>query len=499
MKQFTLFFAALLCVSLAGGAAYASDDGDVTVKIETVTAGISGDGYEEYRAMIINHSMTKSHRVTIEILSVTGLAGGEVRRSVEIAPSSTVAIPLIMPGANAGSSARVLIDGLRQDRPTPVDNSRTSAWVSRTYNRYFLLVSPGVGKSGLMNHGAVLAGFKNATGRQDEVAYLAYESPMPEWSANWVAYSSFDGVVITAEELRDAPDAARTALWRFAECGGSLLIVSAGGAWEIPEQWRSRRVETVEVEDKEDEESASTGPRLGPVFARGAPGRSNAEEAASKKHPVTLSKEIHSYNVGFGNVTVIDAAGAKSIPPEQWGAIKAGWRGSRPLQKTYTDIVDINKDFPVIERIGIPVRGLFVMMLMFVIVIGPINLLWLARRRAKIWMLWTVPAIALLTCLAVTGFALFRDGVRSVLRAETFTILDESSHRASTIGWTAFYAPLTPSEGLHFGYDTELAQISPELWYYYRGGGARTIDLSNDQHLDSGWITARVPVYFRFR
>ncbi|MBO0725202.1 MAG: hypothetical protein J2P52_06355, partial [Blastocatellia bacterium] len=157
------------------------------------------------------------------------------------------------------------------------------------------------------------------------------------------------------------------------------------------------------------------------------------------------------------------------------------------------------KDFPVIERVGIPVRGLFVLMLIFVIVIGPVNLLWLARRRQKIWMLWTMPAIALLTCLAVTGFALFREGVRSMSRAETFTILDESSHRASTIGWTAFYAPLTPSEGLHFSYDTEWAPVTPEVWYSHGRTVDRTIDLSNDQHLDSGWIMARVPVYFRFR
>jgi len=37
------------------------------------------------------------------------------------------------------------------------------------------------------------------------------------------------------------------------------------------------------------------------------------------------------------------------------------------------------------------------------------------------------------------------------------------------------------------------------MWNYYRRGGDRTIDLSTDQHLDSGWITARAPAYFKFR
>jgi hypothetical protein len=84
-------------------------------------------------------------------------------------------------------------------------------------------------------------------------------------------------------------------------------------------------------------------------------------------------------------------------------------------------------------------------------------------------------------------------------RVETFTILDESSRHGTTIGWTAFYAPITPSEGLHFSYYTELTPVRPDVWQYTRRGGNRTLDLSNDQWLDSGWITARVPVYFKLR
>ena len=468
MRQFALFFAALLCAPLMAASAYATDYGDISVRVETVTGGFSDGGYLEYRAMVINRSKTKSHRVTIEIFSVGPYGQGEARRTIEVAPSSTMTIPLIAPGASHSAGAVVSIDGSRQDEPTGVDLSRTNAWVSRSVNRFFLLVSPDVEKSGLMNDAAVVGGFTGASG-ENEVAYLAYKSPTPEWSANWVGYSSFDGVMITAEELSGAPDAVRSALWRFAECGGSLVII---GGWEIPAQWRARHVNIVEAASEAD---------------------------PSRKYSMPLSSKTQSYNVGFGWVTVIDAAGVKNVLPTQWRAIKYSWTGSRPAGKNYSDIVEINKDFPVVERIGIPVRGLFVLMLMFVVVIGPINLIWLARKRKKLWMLWTVPAIALVTCLAVTGFALFGEGVRATSRAEALTILDESSHRASTIGWIGFYAPITPSEGLHFSYDTELMPVTPQMWNYYRRGGDRTIDLSTDQHLDSGWITARAPAYFKFR
>jgi hypothetical protein len=490
MKRFALFFAGLLCASLMSASAYARDYDDVSVKVETVTVGFSQTGYSEYRAIIVNRSMTKPHRVTIELLSGPY---GAVRRTVEVAPSSTMTIPVIMPtGFSHNGVAGVLIDGARQREEVEVDFSRTNSFVSRGYNSFFLLVSPNVDKSGLMNEYAVVKGFQYPT-RQNDVAYLAYNTPLQEWSANWVAYSSYDGVVITAEELRDAPAAVRSALLSFTECGGSLIIVSPGGAWEIPEQWRSRQINSVELEGEETEETEGAEAPAVTVETE------KAAEAAPKPMTVTLTGVASSCYIGFGRVTILDAAKVKSMPPAQWSAIKFGLRGSRPIGKNYRDIVDINKDFPVIERIGIPVRGLFILMLVFVFVIGPVNLIWLARKRRKIWMLWTVPAIALLTCLAVTGFALLGEGVSATSRAESFTILDESSHRASTIGWTAYYAPITPGEGLHFSYDTELTQVRPDAFYYSNRGGDNTVDLSNDQHLDSGWVTARVPAYFRFR
>jgi hypothetical protein len=463
------FFAALLCALLTAASAYATDYDDVSVKVETVTAAHSSSGYDEYRVTVTNRSLTKSHRVTVAMYGSSYLDNvSEARRSVEVAPSSTATVSMFKPVSGGVGVWRVTIDGERQSEAVNVDTSRTSAWVSHSQNAFYVLSSRDVEKTGLMNEASVVEGFKNASG-ENEVSYLSYKSPTSEWSGNWVGYSGFDAVALTAGELREAPDAVRSSLWRFAECGGSLLII---GAWEIPPQWRSRRVLSIEAEEE--------------------------GVGAWKKVWLSLPEAAQTYNVGFGQVTMIDAAGVKSLLHAHWKAVKLSWKNSRPRNELYPDIVDINNAFPVVDRIGIPVRGLFVLMLAFVVVIGPINLIWLARRRKKIWMLWTVPVIALVACLAVTGFALLGEGVDATSRTESFTILDESSHRATTVGWTAFYAPIAPREGLHFGYDTELALVAPDQWRY-RAGPDRTIDFSNDQHLDSGWVTARVPAYFKFR
>src|SRR5262249_21311031 len=61
-----------------------------------------------------------------------------------------------------------------------------------------------------------------------------------------------------------------------------------------------------------------------------------------------------------------------------------------------------------------------------------------------------------------------------------------------------FYTPLTGSDGLHFGMDTELqAQFTQEGWR--DSGTARTLDWTQEQHLASGWISPRVPSHFVLR
>src|SRR5262245_34229719 len=134
LNGFALFFAALLCASLTAASAYATDYGDLSVKVETVHLGLSESGSVEARAIIVNRSRTKSHRVTIEISSAGLYGQAEARRTVDVGPSSTMTIPLIAPGSGYRAVADVLIDGSRQNEVVDVDFSRTNAWVSRSVN-----------------------------------------------------------------------------------------------------------------------------------------------------------------------------------------------------------------------------------------------------------------------------------------------------------------------------------------------------------------------------
>jgi hypothetical protein len=155
-----------------------------------------------------------------------------------------------------------------------------------------------------------------------------------------------------------------------------------------------------------------------------------------------------------------------------------------------------NAAMPVVENIKIPTRGIVVIMLAFIIVIGPVNIYLLNRRQRRTWMLWTIPAISFATTLIVFAYSLVREGITPDTRIAGLTLIDQTTHHATTIGATAFYCPLTPSGGLHFEFGTE---ATPLVSRGYGSGTSREMDWTQSQHLTRGWISARVPAHFHLR
>jgi hypothetical protein len=275
------------------------------------------------------------------------------------------------------------------------------------------------------------------------------ESPITAWSNNWLAYSRYDGIVVTASDMQALPAPVNSALLQYVRCGGSLLVL---GNWKKPTEWNTKEVQ------------------LGQLRANYI----HFGICAVSKNP-----DITAWKIGT------------------WKMLMAQIWGPTGLEvRRRASVSDPNRDFPVIDNLTMPVKGMFALVLVFAIAVGPANLLILARKNKRIWMLVTVPVISLVTCTAVFSYAVLAEGWKSYLRSESITILDENTHSATTIGINAFYSPLTPRDGLHFDYETELTPMGYEEW---QGGSGRTIDWTTDQHFASGWVAARVPAHFLLR
>jgi hypothetical protein len=472
----------LLGLSLASPAqARTMTFGDLEITVASEPKGSSSHGYFEYLFVVVNKSKERPHTVSLSIPFEKTFSNDDtirdLRRTVQVGANETVHVSLWQPDYPpiGGVDVAVTIDGHRQDRemqwgPNQTYFTRRGSYYGHGYSGYSFgspdpLVLIGPRSKTLLEREAPAPG-----GMAGMPPGLAPGMPMgpargsaspsrsqpfvraDAWSANWLSYSRYDGIALSGDELNALPPNARTALWQYVETGGALFVVGRADL-------RGLSAVTATTED----EAGWTTVKAGFGQCIISP-NANSDEWDAKYHGM-LSKA--------------------------WADAASAWQGRR---STY----DANQEFPVVEDLGIPVKGLFVLMFLFVLTIGPINFLVVSRLKRRIWLLWTTPLISLATCLLVFGYMLLSEGWEGQLRSATLTLLDETTQRATTIGWTGVYSPLTPSDGLHFSYETE---VIPQRFYEGRGGGARscTLDWSRDQHFDSGWIEARVPAHFKVR
>jgi hypothetical protein len=279
---------------------------------------------------------------------------------------------------------------------------------------------------------------------------LRAESPVSEWSENWLAYSPFDAVILNAADMSSMSPAVLGAIGDYLSAGGNVVL---SGQTSLPAAWHPSRKKSL---------------------------RDGVE-----------------YDVGFGDCFVFNSENPATLDPKSVQTLRDAVRDTaRYWQSLPGDSSAANAVLPVVESLKIPTRGIVVIMLAFIIVIGPVNIIWLNRRKRRTWMLWTIPAISFATTLIVFAYSLLREGITPDTRIAGLTVIDQSSHHATTVGGTAFYCPLTPSGGLHFDFRTE---ATPLVQIGNGSGTSREVDWTQSQHFSRGWVSARVPTFFHLR
>jgi hypothetical protein len=457
-----LTLAAALCApSVACGQEQSFAFGDITIASSLEQIGSFWKGYVPFTFVVTNRSATTTHRVSLKLPKTTYRSDlRSLSHEVTVKPQSNERIRMWQPRLNMqGNGVEVTIDG--------VQVSESSNWNGSNFN------------SGDFRHQVAVAGSSQCPNR-GELQNALSELPLqptrlksgqqPSWQLQWVqqlqgvpwsfrfdddnflGWARFDGVAVTAKEFRELSGPVQTALLRYVECGGSLLMV---GNWRAPPSWLLHK-------------------NVGPVV---------------------------SYSAGFGECMVVpekDYNWQQPVPPVVARHIAESWaRSTRPF-KDVVSATEANQAFPVIEDVEVPVRGLFLVMLGFGIVIGPINLYVLSRKKRRLWLLATVPLIALVTCLAVSSYMALTEPWGSHVRTVSITFLDETTGRTATIANLGLYVSVSPADGLHFDKATELTP----LWLtnsQRQTPGVRTIDWTLDQHLNSGWLPPRMPVHFLLR
>ena len=462
--------------------------------------GIAHHGYTPHRFEIHNSS-TKKKKVTLTLPSQTGgdaYSIEKLTRSVVVSPNTSLKVLLLQPplgiGYSAGTEVRVRVGdetrnlasgfhsrmdsranvGLGRERIVLLSRSMDQKEFEDETRKMGSLPSRGGHSPG---HGP-FGGPPPSAGTELAVFETAATN-LGGWNTHWLAYSSYDAIVLTDVEWASAPRNVREAIERWALSGGRLYVL--GGEIAEAKRWPSKGL-----------------PRGRGTMHQFGMGQCVVlgEENESTRRAVMqdLERVMHPTS-GHGL--------AGSIP--MLAGLQAGVELMHGDDHHYyhpfmDSEQDFNTYFSVVTSSRVPVRLVVGVLTIFVILAGPVTLILLARKGKRVWFLWTLPALALAVSVAVFAVSFLSEGITPHVRLAGVTILDQSAGEATTIGGIGIYAPIAPGE-LAFDGSTEVTPLHDAHPNVDDPGGSRTVTWTDGgrQKLEGDWVPSRVTSHFAIR
>ncbi|MBN2642283.1 MAG: hypothetical protein JXR78_11555 [Victivallales bacterium] len=403
-------------------------------------------GYYEHRFRVSN-SGSKVRNVRLTIYGGSGFdqALGSLSRSVAVAPLASVEVSLFQPCLSSlDSKLEIRVDSVRvsgEDLGIRLRGTYFTALYHFTGIQATVMVSKSV-PGNIIN-------FSNKKGglfaSSSDLSYAYADIPVELWSGNWLTYSAYDAIMLTPGDISLMRPHTIAALDEYVRLGGNLVI--CGG---------------------------------------------NAPEGA-----IALTGQVKRLDSGFG-IKLYLPENPENLDEESWKSCSSIFVATSKILREglgrYSNASETNSAFPVIDKDSSPIRAFFVLLLIFAIVIGPLNLWVLNRKKKRIWILWTTPLISLFFSLLVVGYSFIAEGVASKVNIASFTFLDENARIASTLGVIGYYCPIPPSR-LEFGIYTEVQKYVVE----YSDSTNYNVDWTSGQRLTGGWIKSRVVTHLMSR
>ncbi|MCP3914553.1 MAG: hypothetical protein GY711_03230 [bacterium] len=221
----------------------------------------------------------------------------------------------------------------------------------------------------------------------------------------------------------------------------------------------------------------------------------------------TVAGDDAQYTVGFGRLLLsqlgaqdpilneasdIEAAAVQLVRGARNGWIPdaAGWRfgGGQLL-------------IPGLAKL--PMRTFLILLLLFAVVIGPLNMMMVKRLARPALLLVTIPAISLVSSVGILAYGILYQGIDIKSVSHSLTILDQRTHRAATIERRTMFVGLSPGAGLRpaagtavfpnkVTEDTEVYEIDFEKGALLRGTYMAVRDPVQQTLLNEGSARARV-------
>ncbi len=256
-------------------------------------------------------------------------------------------------------------------------------------------------------------------------------------STSWQAYTSLDTVILDLGVDALPSVSVLKALAAWCRAGGTLVVLG------VPA------------------ESIAGFPGLGAAVRERFEQFPKAQGASTSgkflpAHEEFRNKELVAYRVGFGTLigsrqtfqatSALETDGqglslayvaARANVPEAWS------RQSRTGRSTQESIERTLEQFA-----DLPLRTLMVFMVLFALLLGPVNFMWVKRKKNPMLLLASVPVIALVSSVVLLVYGVLAEGldIRSVTRS--WAVLDQGAQTATCTEVRRVFAGSSPGEGL---------------------------------------------------
>jgi len=507
----------LAAPALGAGDEYTLREADLVINVDTRWAGNIHGGYYPIRIRALNRGPSRNLTFRFESRSGSSQRIPTVERTIGVEQNATVQFTLAVPMVGNGSYGFLSV---RYPGGIPIESGSPISVPDFNYGFVslpsLLVISPDLVDCTEFEHAvSATMGTSHAGGRRA----WAHSSPsvddqqvvpptmLPE---RWIDYCGLDFVALSLQTLSKLPNAARSAILKWVECGGTLIVYGVGEpAGESKELARS-------IGFDQHNFIASKWVKANPKGRRKIAVESE-EELSSRHRGVVVNAEP------------VDAEAVQEPPTYVWsGAANTFVRRDLMLGSVYAFI---DNPFPgsphdwdwflrsvgpkrydwiqrhgITARVGsdeflkflipgvkgVPVLASLTLMTLFTLVIGPVNYILLRRRKQLFLLVVTIPAIALLTSVMLFSYSAIAHGFGIKSRVRSVTVLDQKSRTAVAMSRLALYAGLAPSDGLKFSPETAVFTIWPDASGFESG----TVDWTETQSLQSGWLRSRTRTQF---
>ncbi|MCA9075154.1 MAG: hypothetical protein KDA93_08980 [Planctomycetaceae bacterium] len=511
---------------------------DLELTVDSRWAGCRNGGYYPLRIRAANKS--KDRVVTIEYYSEIEPPIPTVRRTISIAQNATARLTLPVPCVGAGTygslrvieTGRVIKDLTRQLSLPEMeyDKTRPALLVISPSSVDVAAFETAVTSSVVAAPSSPYGGYMGTTYENHEVIE---PSMLPE---SWIDYSGLDIVALSLSELGKLSNDERAAILKWVHCGGTLVVynvakpadesddltrllelnkhASVDEAWTPANLKRRQKINIVKTDQwgnviQGDTQVSVNGyvlniDELDQSVSSGIITQEQADEVREERSKAitetfTWSEDEQvfvSRRLMLGNVFAFQDdpfPGSphdwgwflKSIPKDQQTWTRRHGISGRMGSKEFLNFL-----IPSVR--GIPVLAFLLLITLFTICIGPLNYLWLWKKKHLYLLVVTIPVFAFVTSLALFAYSAVAHGFGTKSRARTMTFIDQKSNTAVSVSRIALFAGLAPGGGLRFTPETAVFPIWPNKTGFDWG----TVDWTEQQHLTSGWLRSRTRTQF---